>query len=133
MQNPTIGEDIKEHHVSQARHDGDYIPKMEPNSSYTEQPLDGCYGGTAHTDMLDNSHLSRNVTHQQRTSQQTQLGEDQGVSDLVRFLARRKLVSTGLIQFNDRPECYRAWRASFLNVIKGLNLSASEQLDLLLK
>ncbi|XP_030584068.1 uncharacterized protein LOC115779508 [Archocentrus centrarchus] len=48
-------------------------------------------------------------------------------------MARRELISTGLVQFNDRPECFRAWKASFMNSIRDLSLSASEQLDLLVK
>ena len=55
------------------------------------------------------------------------------MNDFVRFLARRELVSTGLLQFNDKPQNYRAWKRSFLTVTCGLNLSASEEMDLLLK
>ncbi|XP_060745195.1 uncharacterized protein LOC132858752 [Tachysurus vachellii] len=58
---------------------------------------------------------------------------DNQMSDVVKFLARRELVSTGLTQFNDRPETFRAWRASFINVTKQLDLSPSEEMDLLVK
>ncbi len=47
------------------------------------------------------------------------------------FIARRELVSIGLMQFNDHPETFRAWRASFINATKDLNLSPSEEVDLL--
>ncbi|XP_041946541.1 uncharacterized protein LOC121707793 [Alosa sapidissima] len=53
--------------------------------------------------------------------------------NMARYLARREIVSTGLKQFDDCPESYRAWRSSFLNTINDLNLSASEELDLLTK
>lgn len=35
-------------------------------------------------------------------------GENQDVSNLIRFMARREIVSTGLLQFDDCPENYRA-------------------------
>ncbi|XP_062413903.1 uncharacterized protein LOC134105319 [Pungitius pungitius] len=59
--------------------------------------------------------------------------DSQGMTNFVRFFARRELVSTGLLQFDDRPESFRAWRASFLNAIRGLDLSAGEEMDLLVK
>lgn len=53
-----------------------------------------------------------------------------GMKDFDRYLARRELVSTGLAQFDDH---YRAWQSSFINAIGDLGLTASEELDLLLK
>ncbi|XP_067279227.1 uncharacterized protein [Pseudorasbora parva] len=55
------------------------------------------------------------------------------MTEFVKFLARRELVTTGLRQFDDRPESFRAWQSSFLNAIKELDISASEELDLLTK
>ena len=54
-----------------------------------------------------------------------------GMSDIARYLVRRELVNSGLVQFTDRPENYWAWKSSFCNVIAGLNLTAIEELDLL--
>lgn len=34
------------------------------------------------------------------------------MTDFVRYLARRELVTTGLIQFNDQPYSYKAWKRS---------------------
>lgn len=53
--------------------------------------------------------------------------------NMARYLARREIISTGLKQFDDNPDTYRAWRSSFLNAIHDLDLSASEELDLLTK
>lgn len=58
---------------------------------------------------------------------------NQSVSDLVRFMARREIVSTSLLAFDDRPENYSAWKASFLTAIRDLNLTAKEEMDLLIK
>ncbi len=55
------------------------------------------------------------------------------ISDFVRYFARRELVNTGLVQFNDQPESFRAWQRSFQNAVSGLNLTASEEMDLLVK
>lgn len=55
------------------------------------------------------------------------------MTDFVRFLARRELVTTGLIQFNDQPYSYKAWKRSFGNTVKGLDLTSSEEMDLLVK
>lgn len=62
-------------------------------------------------------------------------GNDGGshINDFVRYLARRELVATGLLQFNDKPQNYRAWKHSFLTAPRGLNLEPSEEMDLLLK
>ena len=78
--------------------------------------------------------------YQTQSATPLQAGQYQGnlyannhMSDVVKFIARRELVSTGLTQFNDHPETFRAWRASFINATKDLNLSPSEEMDLLVK
>lgn len=53
--------------------------------------------------------------------------------DFAKYLARRELVTTGLTKFDDQPESFRAWQSSFLNATQDLDLTASEELDLLLK
>ncbi|XP_015230161.1 PREDICTED: uncharacterized protein LOC107084717 isoform X2 [Cyprinodon variegatus] len=55
------------------------------------------------------------------------------MNDFVRYLARRELVATGLLQFNDKPQNYRAWKRSFKSATLALDLSPSEEMDLLLK
>ncbi|KAI4874288.1 hypothetical protein NFI96_026210, partial [Prochilodus magdalenae] len=46
---------------------------------------------------------------------------------------RRELVHSGLTKFSDHPESYWAWKSSFKNATEGLYLTASEELDLLIK
>lgn len=55
------------------------------------------------------------------------------ITDLTKHLVRRELVSAGLLQFDDRPENYWAWKMSFQDVTKDLSLTAREELDLLTK
>lgn len=53
--------------------------------------------------------------------------------DFAKFLKRRELVTTGFTKFDDNPENFRAWESSFVNSMQDLQLSASEELDLLAK
>ncbi|XP_061170566.1 uncharacterized protein LOC133179906 [Saccostrea echinata] len=54
-------------------------------------------------------------------------------SDFAKFLLKKDLVLTRLSKFDDRPENYLAWKHSFKSVMKELDISASEELDLLVK
>lgn len=73
--------------------------------------------------------LSSTPSHTPHHAQKDQAN----MNDFVRYLARRELVTTGLIQFNDQPYSYKAWKRSFRNTVRGLDLSSSEEMDLLVK
>ena len=45
-------------------------------------------------------------------------------SNLAKYLARSQLVTTELTTFDDKPENYWAWKASFHNTTSELGLSA---------
>lgn len=62
-----------------------------------------------------------------------QNGGNDTTSDLARFLAKSQLVTGGLTTFDDKPESYLSWKATFQSVISELGLTASEELNLLLK
>lgn len=51
----------------------------------------------------------------------------------AKFIAHRKLVTTGLTKFDNNPENFRVWESSFANATQDLQLSASKELDLLVK
>jgi len=53
--------------------------------------------------------------------------------DFTTYLIRREMVSSGLTQFDDRPENYWAWKTSFQSITHDLNLTHREELDLLVK
>ncbi len=55
------------------------------------------------------------------------------MSEIARYLVRRELINSGLNKFDDRPENYLAWKSSFINVLEGLSLTLSEELDLLIR
>ncbi|XP_078809202.1 uncharacterized protein LOC144994598 [Oryzias latipes] len=52
---------------------------------------------------------------------------------LAQYLARRDLVTSSLYQFDDKPENFRAWQSSFNNAAADVNLTASQELDLMIK
>lgn len=54
-------------------------------------------------------------------------------TDLAKYLVRREMVTSGQLKFDNHPENYWAWKSSFLDITKGLHLSAREVLDLLIK
>ncbi len=53
--------------------------------------------------------------------------------DFAKLIACRELVTTWLTMFDNNPEKIRAWESSFINATQYLQLSASEELDLLVK
>lgn len=53
--------------------------------------------------------------------------------DLARFLARSQVITSGLTKFDDTPEHYQAWRASFISAIEPLGLTPNEEVDLMVK
>lgn len=59
--------------------------------------------------------------------------EPLAASDLSKYLIKREMVSSGLLKFDDCPENYWAWKASFVNLTRELNLTAREELDLMVK
>lgn len=55
------------------------------------------------------------------------------MSSLMPVLHHTASTSSRMMTDDDCPETYRAWRSSFLNTIRDLDLTGSEKLDLLLK
>lgn len=55
------------------------------------------------------------------------------VSEFAIYMARRELVASGMIKFDDLPENYWSWKSTFMNIIQGLKLTCTEELDLLIK
>lgn len=55
------------------------------------------------------------------------------MSDTVKYLAKREIVTSGLQRFDDCPQNYWGWKSSFTTITRGLALTAREELDLLVK
>ncbi|KAM3856567.1 uncharacterized protein M6D78_001413 [Vipera latastei] len=54
-------------------------------------------------------------------------------SDHANYMIRRELLNSSLSKFNDHPETYRSWKATFKAAIADLNFNTREELDLLIK
>ncbi|KAM4037007.1 uncharacterized protein ACNLHF_015817 isoform 1-T1 [Anomaloglossus baeobatrachus] len=139
--NPAIQPSTFIQQTSHVKHEGNSVhltPSVSPapkfvDSYYTanrpkmEDP-DGDYHGDNVFDGNNNSlgphHSNMYQDHPLR---------NQELPDFLKFFARRELLTKGLLKFNDRPESYRAWRASFRNATAGLDISANEEIDLLVK
>lgn len=52
---------------------------------------------------------------------------------LAQYLTRQELVISGLYRFDDKPENYRAWYSSFTGAAEGVQLTATQELDLMTK
>jgi len=79
------------------------------------------------TDRLNpNAPSFRPITAMKQSSSST-------TDDLTHFLLKKDLLLTRFMNFNDRPESFASWKFSFRNVISELNLSAFEEMDLLVK
>ena len=55
------------------------------------------------------------------------------VNNFTQFLLKKDLPLSRLSAFNDRPETYQTWKATFLVIIKELNVSCFEENNLLVK
>ncbi|XP_021369979.1 uncharacterized protein LOC110461033 [Mizuhopecten yessoensis] len=54
----------------------------------------------------------------------------QGFSE---FLMRKELLSSRLVKFDDKPESFLSWRATFCSIMDEMKVSAAEEIDLLIK
>ena len=71
--------------------------------------------------------LKENVNYNQQTFANVV------VDEINKYLLRKELLLTRLIQFDDTPETYMSWKSSFRQVCQELNISASEEIDLMIK
>ena len=55
------------------------------------------------------------------------------VSDFTRYLLKKDLLLNRFSRFDDRPESYLTWKVSFRTVMEELNVTALEELYLLVK
>ncbi|XP_076074970.1 uncharacterized protein LOC143045968 [Mytilus galloprovincialis] len=76
------------------------------------------------------SHKKQDVIEEIPVAHQQQINL---TSEITRFLLRKDLLFSRLTSFNDRAESFHTWKASFKNVTDELQVSDSEQIDLLIK
>ena len=105
---------------------------MEHHSSATLFKVENCLQ-PSNTNYGNLSHHSAKSANQDTYDKGDSPHPAPHQTDFLRYFARRELVATGLLKFDDRPESYRSGKHSFKNSIKGVGLSASEEVDLLVK
>ncbi|XP_071151786.1 merlin-like [Mytilus edulis] len=76
------------------------------------------------------SHPKQGVIEENPVAYQQQINP---TSEITRFLLRKDLLFSRLTNFNDQAESFHTWKSSFKNVIDELQVSDSEQIDLLIK
>ncbi|CAG2232631.1 unnamed protein product [Mytilus edulis] len=54
-----------------------------------------------------------------------------GIIDLTKYIMKKDLLISRLSTFDDEPERYCSWKNSFNNILRELDATDSEQLDLL--
>ena len=55
------------------------------------------------------------------------------MSDITRFMYRKDFLLSRFVNFDDKPESYESWRASYQSVTKELDVTPFEEIDLLVK
>ena len=57
--------------------------------------------------------------------------QQSGVTELTKFIMKKDLIHARFSHFNDKPERYLMWKTGFKNIIRELEVSPTEELDLL--
>ena len=55
------------------------------------------------------------------------------IDPYIQFMARRELIANKLQKLDNNPQNYRTWRESFKAMIRGINLTSSEELNLIIE
>ena len=58
---------------------------------------------------------------------------EEKMETLIQFMARRELISNKIEKFDNRPENFHTWRASFKNTTRDVIITPSEELSLLIE
>lgn len=58
---------------------------------------------------------------------------DNVMSDITRFMLRKDLLLSRFSSFDDTPETFMSWKASFQSIIRELIISPFEEMDILIK
>ena len=66
-------------------------------------------------------------------SKQSSQIDHQPAGEITKFLLRKDLLFSRLTNYDDRPETYYAWKASFKCITEELSVTDSEQIDLMVK
>ncbi|KAL1252709.1 hypothetical protein QQF64_017402 [Cirrhinus molitorella] len=102
-------------------------PHSQPNDAIFPTPHPLKHSGSSSQKKIKRDPSSPACTYGPSYDHSTSTG------DLIKYLARSSLVTSGLTAYDDQPMNYWAWKTSFQNAIADLDLSAAGELDLLTK
>lgn len=103
----------------------------------TEQYITEHFGQTKHYDFYAASaQPDENVPFVSNTTiplQQSLRNDSNLASQLTTFLLKKDLLMTRLTTFDEKPEHYLSWKVNFKGMIFELNVTPSEEIDLLIR
>ena len=95
------------------------FPAGMSNQPFQHQPTLSCY---------------RNSLPQQQQQGPPNMNPiNTAMSDITKFMLRKDFLLTRFSHFDDNPESFASWRASFQSITQELDVSAFEEMDLLVK
>ncbi|KAM9319573.1 LOW QUALITY PROTEIN: uncharacterized protein PAF06_003956 [Gastrophryne carolinensis] len=105
-------------------------PQLNPAETifYPTSFYPSFYPGASHPFTPSNPYAPRAPRVVMATS-----SEKSDMSEFARFMVSRELINTSLSKFDDCTESYSAWKATFKAAIANLNLTAEQELDLMIK
>lgn len=74
-----------------------------------------------------------NLANNNNNIVQTDTVHSNFAADVTKFLLKKDLLLSQLIKYNDTPETFAIWKASFTNIMKDLQVTPFEEMDLLVK
>lgn len=109
------------------------VAKQEINPNYilNQAASDNSFATPLHTSFKPFAPAIQTVPKAYNTHNNYAL--TQPTYDLAKYLSRSQLITTGLSAFDDQPMNYWVWKSSFKSAKAGLDLSAGEELDLLIR
>ena len=96
----------------------DIIPQQNPHNKVREYMYSNAHHGT------DQPH----APYLEQVSEKADI-----LKDMTKYLLKKDLILTRLTNFNDSPDTYQSWKASFKHVVREIEVNEIEEIDLLIK
>ena len=83
--------------------------------------------------LMESTQLPQNCALEKHSAPITVSEPKNNSFDITSFLLKKELMINKLVNFDDKPENFMAWKASFKSVILEASVSPAEELDLLIR
>ncbi|XP_048768100.2 uncharacterized protein LOC125674828 [Ostrea edulis] len=108
-------------------------PKTHVSESATELPTQTFQSITTLQPKSESAALISAQTFPSVATSLQREGESTQFSRLTNHILKKDLMISRMTQFDDKAEHYTTWKTSFKSVCHGLNISPSEEMDLLIR